>query len=278
MSIRAITAFVCGLCLAMVAASSATAQPAPTESTTPLGGPAPEGASSDYILGRDDVIQVGLLGGVGGFGGRVRVQADGTVQLNFIGKIEAANHTTAELADAIRDALKKGGYFADPVVTIEVVGYASRYVTVLGAVGSPGLIPINRPYRMSDIMARVGGVREGAADYLVVRHEDGTETRLMVRDLATGDVAKDPLVQPGDKVYAPVAEQFYIYGQVNSPGVYPITSGLTLRMAMVRAGGLTQSGSEKKITIMRGGKKVPKVDLDDPVQPGDVIEFGERLF
>ncbi|HEY0648191.1 MAG TPA: SLBB domain-containing protein [Phenylobacterium sp.] len=252
------------------------AQPAQPPPTAPSGPVVSEGASSAYLLGRDDVVEVGLLGG-GYSGGRVRVQADGTVQLPFIGKVPAADRTTAELSEAVRKALQTGGYFSDPVVTVEVVGYASRYVVVLGAVGSPGLVPINRPYRVSEILARVGGVREGAADYLQVTSSDGTEIKLPIRELASAGGDKDPFVKAGDKIYSPSAETFYIYGQVNSPGNFAIVSNMTVRMAIAKAGGLTESGSDKKVDATRGGKKV-KLKLDDLLQPGDVLVVGERLF
>lgn len=249
---------------------------AATPPVTPATSPVPEPASASYVLGRDDVIEVGLLGR-NDFGGRARVQSDGTIQLPFIGKIPAADKTTSELSDAIRKALQTGGYFADPVVTIEVTGYASRYVTVLGAVGSPGLVPMNRPYRLSEIIARVGGVSQAAADYLIVRSENGAESRPLIRDLAAGDLKQDPYVAAGDKIYAPAAETFYIYGQVRSPGEFQLQTGMTVRMALAKAGGLTESGSDKKIDVNRADKKV-KVKLDDKVQPGDVIVIGERLF
>jgi polysaccharide biosynthesis/export protein len=232
--------------------------------------------SSAYILGRDDVIEVGLIGR-SDFGGRARVQADGTIQLPFIGKLAVADRSTAEVSELVRKALQAGGYFADPVVTVEVTGYASRYVVVLGAVGSPGLVPINRPYRMSEILARVGGVKDGAADYLSIRSADGQETKMLIRDLATGDTTKDPYVKAGDKIYAPMAETYYIYGQVGSPGAYPITSDSTVQMAIARAGGLSANGSDKKVDATRGGKKV-KLDMAAKIEPGDIIKVGERLF
>lgn len=257
-----------------VAAQAQAQEPATASAPPPIA--AAEPASSAYILGRDDAVQVGILGR-SDFGGRVRVQADGTIQLPFVGKIDAADKTTSELAEAIRLALQSGGYFSDPVVTVEVVGYASRYVTVLGAVGSPGLIPMNRPYRLSEIIARVGGVSPTAADYVIIRSEKGEERRLLVRDVATGGEDQDPYVVAGDKIYAPVVDTYYIYGQVNSPGVYPLLSGMTVRMAIARGGGLTASGSDKKVDANRKGEKV-KVQLADPVQPGDVLFIGERLF
>lgn len=260
----------------MIPTAASGQQPAATTPPPAAIAAPPEPTSSFYVLGRDDSIEVGLLGG-GGFGGRARVQADGTIQLPLIGKIQAADRTTSELADAIRKALQAGGFYADPVVTIEVVGYASRYVTVLGAFGAPGLVPMNRPYRLSEILARVGGVRDGAADYIVVRSDTGEEKRFMIRDLSVGNNEQDPYVAAGDKIYAPMAETFYIYGQINAPGVYPIQSGMTVRMALARASGLTQQGSDKKIDVTRGGKKM-KLKLDDKVEGGDVLVIGERMF
>ena len=262
--------------LAVLGATPVLAQtPANAPQAAPTG-PVVDSATSAYVLGRDDVVEVGLLGG-GSFGGRSRVQADGTIQLPFIGKVPAAERTTSELSDAVRKALQAGGYFADPVVTVEVVGYASRYITVLGAVGAPGLVPINRPYRLSEILARVGGIRDGGADFLSVRSADGTEQRYQVSDLATGNTDQDPFVKSGDKIYAPMAEQFYIYGQVNGPGAYALKSNTTVRMAIAKGGGLTESGSDKKIDVTRAGKKV-KLQLDEVIQPGDVLVVGERMF
>ncbi|MDZ4375385.1 MAG: polysaccharide biosynthesis/export family protein [Phenylobacterium sp.] len=276
MNIRAFCVAVLAACLGALPTYAQTPDAAPAQpaALAPVG--PTEGASSAYVLGRDDVIEVGLLGRTD-FAGRTRIQADGTIQLPLIGKIPVADRTTAEVSETVRKALQTGGFFSDPVVTVEVVGYASRYVTVLGAVGTPGLIPINRPYRISEILARVGGIREGGAEHLIVRSENGEERKLEVRDLAMGTPEQDPYVKAGDKIYAPKAETFYIYGQVNSPGAYPLTADSTVHMSIARAGGLTPSGSDKKVTVSRGGEKV-KVDLDSKVQPGDVLEIGERLF
>lgn len=273
MSIRS---FCLALAASFLAATSGHAQ-APA-STTPAPSAPPSvsaEASSAYVLGRDDVVEIGLLGRTD-FSARTRVQADGTIQLQLIGKVQVAERTTAEVAELVRKALQSGGFFSDPVVTVEVVGFASRYVTVLGAVGSPGLIPINRPYRLSEILARVGGVREGGADHIIVRSQGEEERKFPIRDLSIGDLTQDPYVKAGDKIYAPMAETYYIYGAVRSPGAYPL-AGDTVRIAIARAGGLSESGSDKKVTVTRDGKKV-KLDGGERILPGDVLEVGERLF
>lgn len=268
--------FAAFLIAASTAAAPLSALAQKAEPAKPADAVASQAAEAAYLLGRDDVLQVGLLGR-SDFGGRVRVLEDGTIQLPFVGKVQASDRTVEELSAAIRKGLQTGGYFADPVVTIDIVEYASRYVTVLGSVGAPGLVPLHRPSRLSELLARVGGVKDGAADYLVVRSRNGDERKLSIKDLATGDLAQDPFVKPGDKIYAPAAETFYIYGQVNASGVYPIQSDMSVRMALARGGGLTQSGSDRKITVTRGGRKL-RLELEDKVQPGDVLVVGERIF
>lgn len=278
MATRGVQMKIVGLCMVLAAAPAAAfAQPAPPVARV---APAPAAAqpaavSAEYVLGPEDVIEIEVVGQPDK--ARARVYTDGTVQLNLIGKITAAGKNPRELGDEIAAALRSGGFYASPVVNIEVVSYASRYVTVLGAVVTPSLVPINRTYRLSEILARVGGVQDTAADYLIVRPENGAEKRYLIADLATGDSSKDPVVAPGDKIYAPIAEVFYISGQVNAPGTYSMKTDLTVRQAVGRAGGLTASGSDKKVQVTRGGKKV-KLDGEAKIEPGDVLVVGERLF
>ena len=264
-------AFSANLAVAQPDTSGAAAQPALTTPQS-IG----ESTSGAYVLGRDDVVTVSLLGR-NDFGGRARIQADGTIQMPLIGKVVAAEHSTAELSETIRKALQTGGFYADPIVNIEVVSFASRYVTVLGAVGQVGLVPINRPYRLSEILAKVGGVRDGAAEYIVVRSATGAEKHYVIRDLATGDASQDPYVAAGDKIYAPPVDIFYISGQVRTPGSHPLRGDMTVRMAIAESGGLTESGSDKKVEITRAGKKMT-VDNTAKIQAGDVLSISERLF
>jgi polysaccharide export outer membrane protein len=231
--------------------------------------------ADEYIIGPEDVIEIEVVGLPDRT--RAKVYTDGTIQTNLLGKVQVSGQTPRQVGEQLAKLFKAGGFYANPVVNVEVVNYASRYVTVLGAVSSPGLVPINRPYRMSEVLARVGGVTGGAAEYLVVRPEQGPEVRYNIKDLSVGDVTKDPFVKAGDKIFAPNAELFYISGQVRQPGSFPLSSDLTVRQAIGRSGGLTETGTEKKVTVTRDGKKV-KLSPDDKIQPGDVLVVGERLF
>ena len=208
---------------------------------------------------------------------RGKIYTDGTIQTNLGGRVMASGKTPRELAADIAAALKSGGFYANPVVNVEIVSFASRYVTVLGSVSQPGLVPINRPYRLSEILARVGGIRGEAAGYLIVRSETGPEKRYAVEKLAAGDASDDPFVSPGDKIFSPEAEIFYVSGQVTSPGAYPLRAGMTVAQAIAKAGGVSESGSDKKVKVKRAGKKLT-LKPEGLVQAGDVLTISERLF
>lgn len=247
---------------------------------TPPAGVAVPGAApvtdEGYILGAEDVVQVDVLGR-SDFSARSKVGTDGRIQLPLLGAVPAADRTVLQLRNEIRVALQKGGFFTQPIVEVQVASYASRYVTVLGAVGSPGLVPVDRPYRLSEILARVGGVRESGADYLTVRTKTG-ERNYTVKDLATGNETLDPFVQPGDKIYSPTADIFYIQGQVKAPGNFRLTPKMTLSMALARAGGITDLGSSSSIKIIRNNAEMRARDLNAEILPNDIIDVGEGWF
>lgn len=256
------------------AASAPQTPPAPLPPGTAAANPsAPE---QGYIVGPEDVLQVDVLGR-NDYSAKTKVGTDGKIQLPLLGAVPAADRTVLQLREQIRTALENAGYFKNPIVDVAVVSYASRYVTVLGAVGSPGLIPVDRPYRLSEILARVGGVRDNGADHVVLRAKDG-ERNYAVKDLATGDLNLDPYVQPGDKIYAPIADLFYIKGQVKGPGGYGLVPHMTLLMAIARAGGLTDLGSDSHIKITRKNATISPKDLNMEILPDDVIDVGEGWF
>ncbi|MGD9812243.1 MAG: polysaccharide biosynthesis/export family protein, partial [Sphingobium sp.] len=285
-SIEKIFAILANLCLSLAMpsmAQSQTTQPTATTASVPAQ-PATAAAgkeglsmSDGYVLGIGDVVQVSVLG-QSEFDVRVQVQNDNTIQLPFINSITAADLTVLQLRDKIRKALLAGGYYSDPAVAVTVVTFASRYVTVLGAVGSPGIVPIDRSYRMSEIIARAGGSGTVGVDTVILTRTDGTQLRLSLDEIATSGPDKDPIVNAGDKVFVEPAKTFYIYGQISSPGSYPIERGLTLQKAIARVGGLTSLGSIKRVKVTRDGREIKKFGLSELIKDGDVIVVGERFF
>lgn len=268
---------------ALFAAFAAPLAPAAAQVAPPIAAPATAPAPSapvtlndGYVIGVGDVVEIAVLGREE-FRPRVQVQVDGTVQLPYLHSVMASNLTVIQLRDRVAKLLRDGGYYVDPVVSVTVASFASRYVTALGEFASPGLVPVDRAYRVSEILARVGGARPSAGDELVLRRTSGEEIVLQIDKLSRGGSEEDPLVQPGDKLFIAVAPNYYIYGQVNAPGAYRIERGMTLRMALARGGGLTERGSTGRLSVIRDGKQI-RMTLDSVLKGGDTVVVGERFF
>ncbi|MDQ1156339.1 polysaccharide export outer membrane protein [Sphingomonas sp. SORGH_AS 950] len=243
--------------------------PLPTPGVRPV-----DTAASAYVLGPDDEIEMKVFG-QDNMSLKTRIRADGTITAPFLGNIQAAGRTTAQLAQQLSEAYLRGGYLSRPSINIEVTNYASKSATVLGSVGQAGLYPLDRPYTVAAMVARAGGPRADGANTVILTPMGGQPERISLADVSGGAAR---LVQPGDTLFVPVAEQVYVYGQVEKGGGFPVQPGMTFRQALALAGGPTLAGSTKRIEVRRGGKVLPKATLDDVVQPEDVLVIKEKWF
>ncbi|USQ95755.1 polysaccharide biosynthesis/export family protein [Caulobacter sp. RL271] len=88
---------------------------------------------------------------------------------------------------------------------------------------------------------------------------------------------KDPRVSAEVLTFRP----FYILGEVEKPGTYPYTSGLTVLNAVATAGGFTYRADKKNVWIKHNGETTEEKSELTPstvVAPGDTIRLGERFF
>lgn len=236
-------------------------------------------ADDGYLLGVDDEIEVKVYGqDEQAQVTRTRIKEDGTITLPLLGTITVRDRTARQVAAAVTQELRAGGYFTDPVVNVDVTQYVSNAVTVYGAVGASGVYPLDRAQTVAMMLARAGGARGDGADYVILRRaEDPTEHRILLSSFQ-GDFSSMTRLRAGDTLFVPAAPVIFVYGQVNSPGSFPIKSGMTIRQALARAGGPTLAGSERNISIYRDGERLRKVDLNSIAKEGDTLFIHERLF
>ncbi len=216
----------------------------------------------------------------------VFVDDDGAISVPLAGNVKVAGMSPTEAAAHVAKALKDGGYFVDPRVTI-VTQPRSQVVTVLGEVHTSGRFPITPGTTILDLLAQAGGVKETASDigYVQRRDDSGHVRRYPVKLNGLADL-KDALptatLLGGDSLVVPVAERFYVTGEVTTPGKYYIEPGMTVMQAIVHAGGITARGSEHRIEVKRidkdGQYKVIHAKPGDPIQADDVIRVKESIF
>lgn len=260
--------FIC-LCALLVAAA------VPAAAATPKTAAA---APTGYVLGPDDVISV-VVYGQNEFNMQTRIKPDGTVVMPLIGKVPASGKTVITLADDIADRLEKGNYLRDPIVNVEIVQYNSRYVRVVGKVGSPTLIALDRPYQVLDVLLRAGWVRQDGSRYVLLRRaSDGRQLKLDTDELARAVPGSEVYAEPGDTLFIEPAEVVYLTGQVARPGAYQLEPGMTIAKLIAKAGGVGPNGSSGKFGVKRAEGKEQSVDDQFVLQKDDVVNVKERLF
>jgi len=236
----------------------------------------------DYRIGPGDLLRVSIFGSPE-LSHEVRVSDSGFISYPLIGTLHVADRSTTQVESMLKASFMEGGYLRDPQVLVHVVEYQSQKVAVLGHVMKPGQYALQSKSRVLDMLAAAGGVRyEEAGDTAVLIRRDGSREPVDLHALFDGDPTHNLEVQGGDTLYVARAPQFYIYGEVQRPGVYRLERGMTVSRAISAGGGLTPRGSERRVVVKRklptGEERQLALRADDPLQPDDVLVVKEGLF
>ncbi len=185
------------------------------------------------------------------------------------GGVETISFEVAEVrrgGPAARIGVQAGDTVEIPFAT----GLPPVTVVVSGAVSMPGAYTFDADSTVADALTKAGGVGPGAATHGIVisRGRDGqTEQRVDLSGLSRGDLPKpNPYLQNGDQLLVPLltdvgqAPRIVLEGMVRKPGRYPLTVGMKLSDALVRAGGIVpRAGARGQVTRAVSGSANPEV-------------------
>jgi polysaccharide export outer membrane protein len=233
------------------------------------------GEPGDYRLGSGDLLHI-TVSGYAEMVTDVRVSESGSITYPFIGEIPVANLSTHEAERLIAQKLGDGGFIRQAQVTVLVSEYQGQRIAVMGQVGKPGKYPLTSSARVMDLLAEAGGtVPSIASDQATLLRKDGSKVLIDLQSLFDGDPRQNPPVSGGDTIYVPKAAQFYIYGEVQKPGMYRLERNMTVSRAISAGGGLTSKGSERRVVVKRrdANGKEHKVSVDNTttIMPDDVV-------
>ncbi len=155
-----------------------------------------------------DMLTVNVFGevefsGTNNSGLELRVSSTGEVTLYLLGSVEVAGKTPAEAEKHIRDLLKKD-YIRDPHVLVLVKTYRVSNVTVMGQVGSPGLIDLPAERRLDILsgIAQAGGFTKLARTSRIDLTRAGVTTTYDLDKLKKEtNQAKKIWLSPDDLIY-----------------------------------------------------------------------------
>lgn len=244
-----------------------------------LQAPAPGPAAAGYTLGAGDVIAVRVLELEETGTDSIRVDPDGQISLPLLGRVKAGGLTVAALERELVARLKT--YIREPVVAVSVVEYRSQPVSVIGAVGEPGVHQLEGRKTLVEVLARAGGLREEAGNTVKItrRIEWGPiplpsaaldeSGRFSVAEVSLRDImqatnpAENIQILPNDVVSVPRADVIYVVGEVNKPGGFTLRerdsiSGL---QALAMAEGFTKFASPDHAVIIRQPMGAERVEI-----------------
>jgi polysaccharide export outer membrane protein len=245
--------------------------------------PAP---TEGYVIGPQDNLSI-IVSDETELTGKYRVDTDGTISMPYLSRVLLAGLSLADAQDKITTLLK-AGFIRNPQVRIEVDQFKARNVLVTGEVRTPGKVTLpGTTMSLLEALALAGSPTQNASNDVLVMHppkpgEKAPEPIMVNRkDLELGRVGRDLVLQDGDIVNVPVAKRFYISGFIKNPGSFVLDTGTTVGQAIILAGGLTDRGSDRRLSVVRSvdGKVVEvSVKMEDKVLPNDEIKVKSRFF
>lgn len=243
-------------------------------------------ANEEYKLGPGDVVKVTVYNNPD-LTTEAQIAEDGAISFPLVGKVVLGGLSKNAAEARIAKLLTDGNFLKQAQVNLLVLQYRSQQASVLGEVNKPGKYPIGAVATVTDLIAQAGGINEKGSQvvHVIRRGKDGVKTKEEIdlqKVFAGGEAGASLLVGNEDIIYVPPAPVFYVYGEVQKPGAYPLAPNMTVRQALSIGGGLTVRGTERGLRVTRRGSngelRTVEVGPSDAVKEGDVIRVKESLF
>ncbi len=210
-------------------------------------------------LGPEDLISI-LVYDAPELTRTIRIAADGTIRLPMLKeKIRVQGLFPSDIEVLLGEAFKREGLFVDPFVTVNVVDYHSRPISVGGAVRTPVIFQAVGKVTLMDALNRAGGLLADqssgvtGSEIVVTRPNGASEPalvqRIPVKALYAGTDPELNIELVGDEqIRVPEVGKFVVTGNVTQPGAYPVLDPIemnTVKSAVAQAKGLAQYWATK---------------------------------
>lgn len=196
-----------------------------------------EAGSGGLFIGAGDPESAGTGPNTGAIPQQV-VGSDGSITVPYVGRVRVAGLTQGQAEQRIRTALE--GQAIQPQVLISVVQQTGSSVTVIGAVGGGGRVPLSQAGdRVLDVLAAAGGVSIPVQDAMINVSRGGHTASVPMRDIVANP-SENIYVRSGDTITV-TAEPlvFFSAGATGRNAEVPFGGeSITVQQAVSRAGGL----------------------------------------
>jgi polysaccharide biosynthesis/export protein len=263
--------------------------------TAPPQSPAP---ADDYLVGPQDVLNLTVFNDDTLSRPALVVDTDGTIDCPYVGRQKVSGMTTRQIEEMLRRLLGLrrddqgkviGGYLTNPNINISVKDFRSQRVNVMGAVRNPGYVELQGDPTLTRALSQAGYPTPESGSYVQITHEEAphagataeaAQERVPRQEIENGRASRIRL-RPGDSVFVPPADKFFISGEVKTVGQLVLSQDTTVQQAIIMAGGVTDRANKNRVRIRRvvDGKTLDIKAKDSTiVLPGDTIIVGRRIF
>jgi polysaccharide export outer membrane protein len=251
--------------------------------------------SDEYRLQKNDSISMTMFQEEG-MSRSALIGKSGSISFTLIGSVDVVDLTVPQLEQKLTELYKKD-YFVDPKISVIITGYATKNVTVSGAVVNPGGVPYpdEGTISLAQAVAASGGITAmgDTTRITIVRKKGGSSVTTMNKagtlELLPGDTALVHMLPLEDQV----AKTAMIGGEVNRGGdiVIPASGKIDILSAIAKAGGLSRVANKKEATLRRltpqGQYTVETINMKDVksgkapmvfIREGDILMIKESIF
>jgi polysaccharide export outer membrane protein len=256
--------------------------------------------TKNYILRPSDLIQVDVFQEQD-LRRQTRIEADGQVHLVLIKPFRIAGMTLSMAQKEIARRYYDEEFLWNPQVSVTVMEFSPRKVSVLGEVMRSGFVQIvpDRKLTFVEAISSAGGFTRQAQKKEVQLKRTVKNGSIEVYTFDAESIMrekgiKDIELLDGDIITVPdLRSKVNILGQVGRPGFVPIPADrkLTLVEAISAAGGFTRLANSGKVQLKRtdreGRVQSMEIDVksimkdsktrDIELRDGDIIFVPERL-
>lgn len=152
---------------------------------------------AEYAIGAGDVLSIKVYDHEE-LTVKVRVTEGGAIDFPLIGQVYVGGLGISAAAERIEVALADG-YIIEPQVTIFIEQFKSKKVVVLGPVHNPGLVELNGPITLLELLSQVGGLKDNAGQTATIKRQgNGTQENISInldRLIRTGDPQQNIQIQ-----------------------------------------------------------------------------------
>ncbi len=208
-------------------------------------------APSNYVINKGDIITFWIYGATNKQA-KLKVDARGNINIPQVGPVHVAGEKFQEVKELLTNYLASS--YKNSQVVVDLNSFSTAQVTVTGFVKAPGIYNTTSVSSVKDILIQAGGVSDvgSVRKIQVLRNGQLIDTIDYYHLLLQGKEHGDTVLQSGDVIHIPRAYGLIsVDGEVNTPAIYEIEPGESLRHILQFAGGLKAAANGKMIYVKR---------------------------